>query len=46
MEGSSRKVLPLQLRGGTEEPYENPVRLAGLRAEIWTRELPNTKQVC
>jgi hypothetical protein len=36
---------------GTDENHENPrtplpVRTAGLRAEIWTWDLPNTNQEC
>jgi hypothetical protein len=41
------KVLSRHLHGGTEDNYEKPlVRTAGLRAKIWTRDLPNTKQEC
>jgi hypothetical protein len=32
------------LPGEAEENYEKSVRFAGLQAEIWTRNLPNTKQ--
>jgi hypothetical protein len=35
------------LPGGTEESHENSsFRIPGLQAEIWTQDLPNTKQVC
>jgi hypothetical protein len=35
------------LPGGIEENQEEIyVRIASLRAEIWNRELPNTKQEC
>jgi hypothetical protein len=37
------KVLSRNLSGGTEKNHENPVRVAGLRAEIWTRDHPTTK---
>jgi hypothetical protein len=36
------KVLFVYLPGGTEEQHKNPDQVAGLRAEIWTRDLPNT----
>jgi hypothetical protein len=32
--------------GETEKKHESPVKIAGLRVEIWTRGLPNTKYVC
>jgi hypothetical protein len=32
--------------GDWGKPRKNSVRIAGLWAEIWTRELPNTKQEC
>jgi hypothetical protein len=39
------KVLYWHLLGGTEESNQkNTVRKDSLRAEIWTRELPKTKQ--
>jgi hypothetical protein len=28
------------------KPRKNSVRIAGLQAEIWTRDLPHTKQEC
>jgi hypothetical protein len=34
------------LLGGTEENHKKSVRIVGLRAEILTRDLPNTKQEC
>jgi hypothetical protein len=37
------KALSRKFPGGTEEDHEEPVRIAGLRAEIWTRDLRNTK---
>jgi hypothetical protein len=41
------KALFRHLPGGTEENREkNTVTIASLRAEIWTRDLPNTKQKC
>jgi hypothetical protein len=41
------KVLSQHLPGWTEKNHEKPpVRIAGLRAEIWNRDLPNTKQEC
>ena len=33
-------------RGVAEESNENPVKIAGLQVDIWTRNLPNTKQAC
>jgi hypothetical protein len=38
------KVLSRYLGKRTEENHERIVRIAGLRAEIWTRYLPSTKQ--
>jgi hypothetical protein len=32
--------------GGTEESHEKPVSVVGIRAEIWSRDLPNMKQEC
>jgi hypothetical protein len=34
------------LPGGTEENHEIPVWISGLRVEILTRDLLNTKQEC
>jgi hypothetical protein len=34
------------LCGGTEENHKESVRIAGPRAKILTRDLPNTKQEC
>jgi hypothetical protein len=42
VERSGRGLLSRNLPGGTEEN----LRIAGLRAEIWTRDLPNMKQEC
>jgi hypothetical protein len=38
------KVVFQHWLGRAEVNHENFVRIAGLRAEIWTRDLPNTKQ--
>jgi hypothetical protein len=41
------KALPQLSTLQTEENHEeNSVRIAGLRAEILTRDLPNTKHEC
>jgi hypothetical protein len=40
MEGTGRG-LSRHLPGGTEKDYEKSVRIAGLRAEILTRDIPN-----
>jgi hypothetical protein len=47
VEGSGRGVIKVSrhLTGGTEDDYEK-FRIAGLRTEIWIRDLPNTKQEC
>jgi hypothetical protein len=37
-------IYGMHLPGGTEEIHEKPVSIAGLRAEIRTRDLLNTKQ--
>jgi hypothetical protein len=37
------EVLPWPVAAGTEENYEKPVRRAGVRVQIRTRDLPNTK---
>jgi hypothetical protein len=34
------------MTGGIDESHEKPVRLAALRAEMWTRYLTNMKQEC
>jgi hypothetical protein len=39
-------VLSRHLSERTEEMQKKPVRTAIIRAEIWTRDLPNTKQDC
>jgi hypothetical protein len=47
MERSGRglfEVLSRHFPGGTEENNEISVTRAGILAEIWTRDLPNTKQ--
>jgi hypothetical protein len=49
MEGSGRSQILRYFRhlpGGTKEKHENSVWIAGLRAEIWTWDLPNTNQKC
>jgi hypothetical protein len=51
LEGSGRvlifKIPSLHLILGTEENHENPQSaLACLRAEIWIRDLSNTKHEC
>jgi hypothetical protein len=40
------KALYLHLSGGSDSNHENPVRVAGLRSEILTRDIPCTKQEC
>jgi hypothetical protein len=41
------KVLSHYLPCGTEENHNTPsVMIAGLRVEIWARDLPNIKQEC
>jgi hypothetical protein len=40
------KVLYRHSSEGTDEGHEIYVRIAGLRAKIWTRDFPNTKQDC
>jgi hypothetical protein len=40
------KALSRHSPGGFEKNHEKPVRLAGLRADISTRDLPNTKREC
>jgi hypothetical protein len=42
----SLKVLSRYFPGRTEENHKTSVRTAGIRAEIWTRDLPNTKLKC
>jgi hypothetical protein len=37
-------VLSRHLPGGSEEKHENFVRTAGIRADIWTPDIPNTNQ--
>jgi hypothetical protein len=39
------EALSRHLPGGTEENDGRP-RMAGLRADIWTRDLPNTGHNC
>jgi hypothetical protein len=50
MEGSDRTLFygtVIAFIEGTEENHENAsTRMAGLRAAIYTRDLPNTKQEC
>jgi hypothetical protein len=43
MEGIDRliQVLSWHLPGGTEENHKNPVRMAGVQAEIRTKNLSN-----
>jgi hypothetical protein len=38
------KTLSRHQNTGTEKNHEEPVRIAGLPAEVLTRDLPNTKQ--
>jgi hypothetical protein len=40
------ELLTRNLPAGTAQTLENSVRMAGLRAEISTRDLQNTKQEC
>jgi hypothetical protein len=41
------KALSQHSRGMTEQSHEiTSVRIADLRAKIWTQDLPNTKQEC
>jgi hypothetical protein len=40
------KVLSRHLPAETAENHKNSARIACLRAEIWTRDLRNTKQDC
>jgi hypothetical protein len=39
-------MINLEGSVGPWRDWEKPVRLAGIRAEIWTRYLPNTKHLC
>jgi hypothetical protein len=41
---SGRELI--SLLGETEQNHEKSVRIAGLRAKIWTLDLPSTKQEC
>jgi hypothetical protein len=49
VEGSDNDVVSgtvLEFAWRTEENHEKfSVRIAGLRAEIWSQDLPNTKQI-
>jgi hypothetical protein len=40
------KILSQHLPEGTEGNHENPIRIAGLRDEISTDDLLNTRQEC
>jgi hypothetical protein len=48
LEGSGRGLILRNLPGIRLEGLRKPqkLRIAGLRADIWTRDLPNTKQDC
>jgi hypothetical protein len=43
---SNFKVLPRHLLGGTEKDHKNLVKIASIQAEILTRDVQNTKQLC
>jgi hypothetical protein len=40
------KILSWYFPGGTEGNNDNSLRRDSLRTEIWTGNLPNTKQEC
>jgi hypothetical protein len=51
MERSVRGVFRVAYCNGIRlkdcgKPRKTSVRIAGLRSEIWTRDIPNTKQEC
>jgi hypothetical protein len=50
VEGSGRGLIlreyPRISLEGLRKLQKPSVRIAGIRAKIWTRELPNTKQDC
>jgi hypothetical protein len=50
LEGSGMGLILRHYSGihlkGLRKPLENAVRTEILRAEIWTRDIPNTKQEC
>jgi hypothetical protein len=46
MEGTGRGVILRYYLDSRLQNHEKHVRIASLRAEIWTQDLPNTKQEC